>query len=252
VEATIYVIPGSHPSMTGRLMLEHKGIAYRRIDLVSVLSRPILRALGFPGVTVPAVRIDGRRLQRTRVISQALDELRPDPPLFPREPERRATVEEAERWGDEVFQPVPRRLVWWALRRDRSGIGSFLADARLGIPTGLAARTALPIILAAARLNGSTDAAVREDLAALPGMLDRVDGWIDEGVLGGEERSAADFQIATTVRLLMCFDDLRPEIERRPAGDLAMRIVPSFPGRVGPVLPAAWLEPLHAAQAARA
>jgi glutathione S-transferase len=106
--------------------------------------------------------------------------------------------------------------------------------------------------LASARLNGSTDAAVREDLAALPGMLDRVDGWIDEGVLGGEERSAADFQIATTVRLLMCFDDLRPEIERRPAGDLAMQIVPSFPGRVGPVLPAAWLEPLHAAQAARA
>ena len=26
--ATLYVIPGSHPSMAARLMLEHKGIEY--------------------------------------------------------------------------------------------------------------------------------------------------------------------------------------------------------------------------------
>jgi hypothetical protein len=34
MRATIYVIPGSTSSMAGRLMLEHKGIDYRRRDLV--------------------------------------------------------------------------------------------------------------------------------------------------------------------------------------------------------------------------
>jgi hypothetical protein len=52
------------------------------------------------------------------------------------------------------------------------------------------------------------------------------------------------------VRLLMTLDDVRPAIESRPAGELAMRMVPEFPGRVGPTLPAAWLEPLREEAAA--
>jgi glutathione S-transferase len=236
VATKLYVMPGSHPSRTGRLMLEHKGIDYKRVDLIAALHRPLLKARGFTASTVPALRIDGRRIQGTRNISRTLDEIDPEPPLFPTDPARRAAVEEAERWGDEVLQPVPRRLTWWAMKRDRSGARSFLEGARLGIPVGLAARTARPIIWMSARLNKADDEAVRDDLAALPGMLDKVDEWIAEGVLGGDETNAADFQIATSVRLLMCFDDLRPEIQGRPAGAFAMRICPEFPGRIGPVL----------------
>jgi hypothetical protein len=44
----------------------------------------------------------------------------------------------------------------------------------------------------------------------------------------------------------MSFDDLRPAIEHRPAGELALRVVPDYPGKIPPVLPAAWLEPLPA------
>src|SRR5947209_4576465 len=217
-------------------MLEHKGIDYKRVDLIAALHRPLLRARGFKALTVPALKIDGRRIQGTRNISRALDEIDPTPPLFPADPARRAAVEEAERWGDEALQPVPRRLTWWAIKRDRSAGRSFLEGARLGIPVGLAARTARPIIWMSVRLNEANDEAVRDDLAALPGMLDKVDEWIAEGVLGGEEINAADFQIATSVRLLMCLDDLRPSIQGRPAGALAMRVCPEFPGRIGPVL----------------
>jgi glutathione S-transferase len=239
VATKLYVLPGSHPSRTGRLMLEYKGIEYKRVDLIAALHRPLLKARGFKALTVPALRIDGRRIQGTRNISRALDEIDPEPPLFPADPAQRAAVEEAERWGDEVLQPVPRRLTWWAMKRDRSGARSFLEGARLGIPVGLAAKTARPIIWMSARLNEADDEAARDDLAALPGMLDRVDEWIAEGVLGGQELNAADFQIATSVRLLMCFDDLRPAIEGRPAGALAMRICPEFPGQIGPVLESA-------------
>jgi len=238
---TLYVVPGSHPSMTGRLMLEHKGMAYRRVDLIPALHKPILRALRFPSNTVPAVVIDGKRIQGTLNISRALEELRPSPPLFPRDRARRTAVEHAEQWGEGVLQPVPRRLSWWALGRERSAVPSFLEGARMIIPNWLAIRTAAPIIWAEIRINGSRDAAVREDLASLPAALDQVDAWIRDGVLGGEEKNAADFQIATSIRLLLCFDELRPLIEGRPAARLAERLVPSFPGRVRRVIPPAWL-----------
>ncbi len=39
MEARLYVIPGSHPAMTARLMLERKGIAYKRTDLMPVVSK---------------------------------------------------------------------------------------------------------------------------------------------------------------------------------------------------------------------
>jgi glutathione S-transferase len=239
VGAKLYVTPGSHPSRAARLMLEHKGIDFKRVDLIAALHRPVVRARGFEAATVPALRIDGRRVQGTRKISRALDEIHPQPPLFPADPARRAGVEEAERWGDEVLQPLARRLTWWGVKRDRSGVRGFLEGAKLGIPVGLAARSARPVVWISARLNKADGEAVQRDLAALPGMLDKVDGLIAEGVLDGEELNAADFQIATSVRLLMCFDDLRPMLEGRPAGALAMRVCPDFPGRIGPVLESA-------------
>jgi glutathione S-transferase len=248
LSARLYVIPGSHPSFTARLMLERKGLEYKRVDLMPMIAKPVLRALRFPKATVPALTVDGRRIQGTRAIARALDELRPDPPLLPAEVGARRAVNVAERWGDEVFQGSPRRIVWWALRRDTSPLASFSEGARLGVPIGLAVKTAAPIVWASARYNHASDEAVRSDLAALPGMLDRVDGWIEKGVLGGEEPNAADFQIATSVRLLMSMDDIRRAIEDRPAGALARRVVPDFPGHIGPVFPREWLEALAASR----
>jgi glutathione S-transferase len=238
----LYALPGSHPSRTGALMLEHKGVPYKRVDLIPAAHRVILRALRFPGHTVPAVTIDGRRLQGTREISRALDEIKPDPPLFPKDADRRRAVEEAERWGDEVLQPVPRRLSWWCIKRDNSSVKEFLVDAKLGLPTSIAVVTTPPIARISGRLNRSTDENVKADLAALPGMLDRVDRLIADGVLNGEQLNAADFQIATSLALLRCFEDLRPWIDSRPAAELVQRVVPDYPGRIPAVLPDAWLE----------
>jgi glutathione S-transferase len=228
--------------MTTRLMLERKGIDYRRVDLMPVIAKGVLRALRFPGVTVPALRIDGRRIQGSREIARELDRLVPEPPLYPADPERRAAVEEAERFGDEELQAPARRIVWNALHRDRSPLRSFAAGARLGIPTDLAVKASAPIVALAVRFNEASDEKVRADLAAMPGMLDRIDGWIADGVLGGAEPNAGDLQIATSLRLLMTMDDLRGAIEARPAGEVARRVVPEFPGRVPRILPVAWLE----------
>lgn len=245
MDARLYTIPGSHPGVAAQAMLRHKGIAFKRTDLFPIFSRGIVRALGFPGVTVPALKIEGHKVQGSREISRELDRLRPEPPLFPADPEQRAAVEEAERFGDEELQHPIRQIIWWALKRESSALRSYAEGAKLGIPIGLAVRTAAPIIALEIRVNEAGDENVRRDLAALPGLLDRVDAWIEAGVLNGERLNAADFQIAPSLRLAMTLDDIRPAIESRPAGKLAVRAIPDFPGRTPPVLPPAWLGPLR-------
>jgi glutathione S-transferase len=244
-EAKLYVIPASHPSRSAMLMLERKGIPYKRVDLIPVISKGILRALRFPGVTVPALNLNRNCIQGSREIARELDRVQPEPALFPADHEQRGKVEEAEAWGDE-FQQKPRRLSWWALKRNREPLASYSEGARLGIPVGLAVKTGGPIVALSARFNGSTDESVSADLALLRADLDRIDAWIAGGVIGGPEPNAADFQLAPSVALLMTFDDLRPFVESRPCGELAKRIDPDFPGRMPPVFPAEWMTGLRA------
>jgi glutathione S-transferase len=249
VKARLYVIPASHPSATAELMLQHKGTPYKRTDLLPVISKGALRALGFPRNTVPAMKLDGTKVQGSRQIARELDRLRPDPPLFPADADQRAAVEEAERFGDEELQHPIRQILWWAIKRDKSPLRSYSEGAKLGVPIGLAMKTAAPIVALSARFNEANDDNVKRDLAALPGMVQRIDDWIAAGVLGGEQLNAADFQIAPSLGLALTLDDLRPTIEGRPAGELAKRVVPHYPGHTPPILPPAWLEPLQPAPA---
>jgi glutathione S-transferase len=244
VNARLYVIPASHPSIAVQLMLEHKGIDYKRTDLLPVISKGALRVLGFPGVTVPALKIEGSKVQGSRQITRELERLRPEPPLFPTDPEQRAAVEEAERFGDEELQHPVRQILWWAIKRDRAPLRSYSEGAKLGLPIGLAMKTAAPIVALSAHFNEASDDNARAAIAALPALLDKVDAWIEAGVLNGTELNAADFQIAPSIGLAMTLDDLRPAIESRPAGALAKRVVPDYPGQTPPILPAEWLADL--------
>jgi glutathione S-transferase len=244
MSARLFVIPASHPSIAAELMLKHKGIAYKRTDLLPVISKGALRAVGFPGVTVPALKLDGAKVQGSRQIARELERVRPEPPLFPADPAQRAEVEEAERFGDEELQHPIRQILWWGMKRDKAPLRSYSEGAKIGLPLGLAMKTAAPIVALSAHFNEASDDNVKNDLAALPGLLDRVDELIAKGTIGGEQLNAADFQIAPSIGLALTMDDLRPAIEGRPAGALAQRIVPDYPGQSPPILPAAWLEPL--------
>jgi glutathione S-transferase len=129
---TLYGTPPSPPSHTARLMLERKGIDHKVVWLLPGLWPALLRTRGFRGGTVPAMKIDGRRLQSSRAISRALEDVRAHPPLFPADPERRLAVEEAERWGDEVLQDVPRRIVRWITAHNQEA--RVMIAREVGIP----------------------------------------------------------------------------------------------------------------------
>jgi glutathione S-transferase len=242
-EATpkLYVLPGSHPCVAVEAALALKSIDYTRVDLLP-LSQLLIGPLRYGGSTVPGMRIGGERLVGSRAIMRRLDALVADPPLLPPPGDRDyARVLEAERWGDEVFQDVPRRLIAAALLRRPAAMESYAGDAKLPLPVALL-RPALPLT---ARLMNKRSKAGDEpaaaDLAALPRQLERIDAWIAEGLLGGERPNAADLQIGSGIRLLMSVADIRPSIEAHPAAALA-RYFPVMSGEVpAGVLPAAWL-----------
>jgi glutathione S-transferase len=244
MNARLYVIPGSHPSVAVQLMLEHKGIPYKRKDLMPVVSKGVLRAVGFPGITVPALKIDGAKVQGSRPIARELDRLRPEPPLLPADPEQRKAVEEAERYGDEELPHPIRQHLGSGFKHDRYPMACYSEGARLGVPIGLAVKTGGPLVALSARFNEASDENARRALAALPALLDKVDALIGAGTINGTQLNAADFQIAPSIGLAMTLDDLRPSIENRPAAELARRLVPNYPGKMPPVLPAEWLHPL--------
>jgi glutathione S-transferase len=153
-------------------------------------------------------------------------------------------VEEIEAWGDGPLQQVTRRIVLWSLVHSAEAIraASEGAKLRIRLPRALVAPAGWPLLRADAAVNGARSEAVRADLAALPAMLDRVDTWIARGEVGGSPPTAADYQVAGSLRLLLTIDDLAPLFAGRPSADLARRLIPVLAGHVpAGVLPAAWL-----------
>jgi glutathione S-transferase len=242
--ATLYALPGSHPVAAVEVALRLKSIDYHRVDLLP-MSQVLIGPLRYGGTTVPGLRIAGERLVGSRAIMRRLDILAPEPALLPPvgDPSR-TEVLEAERWGDEVLQSVPRRIIDVAFIRRPAAMESYAANAKLPLPRPLM-RPALPLTARLMALkNGAREDAARADLQALPVLLDRIDAWIANGLLGGECPNAADLQIGSTIRLLATIGDVRPLIEGPPARPAARltRYFPPMVGEVPPgVLPAQWL-----------
>jgi glutathione S-transferase len=247
----LYMFPGSNSVLTGRLMLEHKGIDYKTFTVIPAMHAFHMLALGFTTMGVPALKIDGRRVQGTRQISRVLDELYPEPPLFPADPDRRKVVQHAERWGEE-FQNATRRIFYSGARRDPKAFPSVMTPGR-SLPARATLRMAAPLIVRLATgAHRASDEAAREDCELLPERLDQIDAWIAEGVLDGDELNAADFQIAVNVRALLFAEDLAPFVEGRPCERFARRVAPDYPGHLHAVLPPEWLGPLRDHAAAKA
>jgi glutathione S-transferase len=241
MKARLYVNPGSHPCATVEAALALKSIDYDRVDLLP-LAQVAVGPLRYGGRTVPGLRLDGERMVGSRTIMRKLDELVPAPPLLPAPGDPSyAQVLEAERWGDEVFQVVPRHILDVAFLRRSSAMESYAGDAKLPLPRALM-RPALPLTARLMALkNKATDASARVDIDALSAKLDRIDAWIADGLLGGDPPNAADLQIGSTIRLLHTIADLRPLIDGRPAARLTRYFPPSAGEIPAGVLPAEWL-----------
>jgi glutathione S-transferase len=234
--ARLYVTSLSNPSKAAAAMVFHKRLPHRLITLPSGFHPLLVRAAGFPGRTVPALELaDGRRIQGSLAISRALDETIGERPLFPHDPAARRAVEDAERWGHDELQPLPRRIFRWAVVRDPA-LRRWVAADVAGVPApGLMATLTKPVAARLSRQAGGGEEAVREDVRRLPELLDRVDALVAAGTIGGAEPNAADFQILSSVRVLLDFKAL-PGFEHRPGALRARRLFPTWEGEMPPFL----------------
>ena len=218
-------------------MVRHKRISHRVVSVMPGLHPFLVRLAGFSGPTVPALELNGRKVQGSREIARFLDELTPDPPLFPADTDARAAVEEAEHWGERVLQPVPRRLFRYLMltsEEARLWVGSDV----IGLPGARVLQFAfLPVIGQLARISHADEATVRRTIRDLPHRLDHVDALIAGGTICGAEPNAADFQILASVRVLLEFEDLGHLLEGRACAPAARLLYPDWDGPIPPGLP---------------
>ena len=245
----LYVIPGSHACRSAMLMLEYKQVPYEPVEFVTLLHPLMARLHGFNARdetrtaggrrtfglrmgdrlgTVPGLEADGERISTNHAIARFLDERHPDPPLFPADPGQRAAVEEAERWANGPLQMAARRIPGAAIARDPVAFSRSTADGRLG---HLLYKRELTRRLVIPRLSRSVFAAspnpARDPAEELPALLDRIDAWIADGVLGREQLNAADFMVAPSLALILYRNDVMPMYAGRPALQLVDRLLPA-------------------------
>jgi glutathione S-transferase len=230
--------------MTADAALQLKGLEFERVDFQPGRHGEEMQSIyGQGATTVPGLLIDDEPVHGSRAILARLEEIAPDPPLFPAD--RAETVREAERWGDEELQDLGRRLPWAALYFRPEAMGTF---AGAGPLDGPGTDFAMRFVRGTWKYHGITAERLAGDLAGLPEKIDRIDALADEGVVDGDQATAADLQIGATIRVLLTVGDLQPLIAGRAAERIARRWFPEYPGEVpAGAYPAGWVPAVGAA-----
>lgn len=233
---TLYSRPECPYSPIVRGMLDHKQLTYRNRDLIPGPHATIVKAMGFPKGTVPALKIAGQRVQSTIEATHLIEAVSPSRPLLPQDPEHRAAVEETIDWAREQIPTVKNDLYWWGMHNDPAAAIVLWENARTGVPKLILRRAVPRSVKAMGRSEPPDSGAGLRCLARVPDMLRFIDQRIDAGVIGDDEPNAGDFHAAMVARLLMSLADLASLVAARPAGRLAARIYTAPIAQAAPFL----------------
>ncbi|MGH0030909.1 MAG: glutathione S-transferase family protein [Myxococcota bacterium] len=203
----LWHFPISHYAEKVRWALDYKGIAHRR----QVLSGDnVLRVRWATGrrSTLPVLHLAGRAIVDSTDIIAALEEHRPEPPLYPRDPAQRERALALEDWLDEeVGHPVRTLLVPALMQQGPQRISDTLMS---GMDSGTRRMFRLihPIFrrFYFAR-HGIADASRRAAPGIVQGAFDRLAGEVGpSGYLVGDAFGVADLTAASLLAPLV-----RPE-----------------------------------------
>jgi glutathione S-transferase len=212
----LHVVPFSHPCLAVSAVLDRHGLEYETVEMVSGTHGDQVEAVyGEGNRTVPGLLVDDEPVHGTTAIFEKLDELVDAADLYPGAVA--AAIREAERGIAEELQTAARNLVFGALHFRPEALGTFAGAGPLD-PAGT--DFAIKLARGAWRYIGITAVGLAEELARLPEQLDIVDELIEAGVVGGDEPTAVDYQIGSSLHLLLQVGDVRPLIEGRPAAKL--------------------------------
>lgn len=205
MSATLWHISISHYNEKARWALDWKGIEWKgRTPTPGAHMAIALWLTRGAAKTFPILQLDGRAIADSTAIIAAVEEHRPDPPLYPSDPAELRRALALEDWFDEELGPHVRLLAFHELRRDRQAMTDFatqLMPAAMGrSPAGqkIGAQFASGFAQARYRVGGEDVAA--EARTRILAALDRLEQELAGGDgkhLVGERFSVADLTAAS-------------------------------------------------------
>lgn len=234
----LHTLVGSHPCRTAQAALELKRLDYEQVVLAPGEHTAVIEDVYGPGrTTVPGLLVGDQPVHGSSAILARLEQLQPEPPLFPAA--IADAVREAERWGAGRLQDLGRWFIWGSFHFRPEHMFTF-AGAPVGDPE--ATDLAIRIARAGWRYHDLSAVKIATGLAELPACLDEVDSLAAAGTLGGEAANAADLQIGATLRLMLNIGDLVPLIEGRAAERVARRWFGDYEGWIpAGAFPTSWI-----------
>lgn len=236
----LHVVPFSHPCLAVSAALDRLGHEYETVTLeTGRQGDEVEKIYGEGRRTVPGLLVDDEPLHGTSTIFARLDELYPDAVLYP--PASAEEIREAETGVAEDLQTAARVLVFGAMHFRPESMGTFAGVDQLD-PGGV--DFAIKTMRGAWRYLDITAQRIYDTLQALPAQLDTVEALLDSGALGGERPTAADFQLGSSLHLLVQIDDVRPLVEERPAWKAVSPLFEPGAGSVSAgAFPPGWVPP---------
>lgn len=236
----LHVVPFSHPCLAVSAALDQLGQEYETVTLeTGRQGDEVERVYGEGRRTVPGLLVDDEPVHGTSTIFARLGELYPDAGLYP--PTSADEIREAEVGIAEELQTAARVLVFGAMYFRPESMGTFAGVDQLD-PGGV--DFAINTMRGAWRYLDITAQRIYDTLRALPAQLDTVDALLDSGVLSGEVPTAADFQLGSSLHLLVQIGDVRPLVEERPVWKVVSTLFEPGKGDVSAgAFPPGWVPP---------
>jgi glutathione S-transferase len=235
VAVVLWHIELSHYNEKARWALDYKDIPHeRRVPMpglhgvrAMILTRGAQRRL-------PVLDLEGRRIGDSTAIIAALEDYRPEPPLYPEDAAERARALELEDYFDERLAPAVRRYVWHFTLPDPDAVAASLftkpsptRERLLRASAPLASR----MVRADYKVNDESATRSRREIVA---AMDRVEAELQpSGFLVGDAFSVADLSAASLFTPLLAPPErpyaptitmpevleLREELSARPGGE---------------------------------
>ena len=198
-QPTLWHIAISHYSEKVRWALDYKSVEHERRTappgLHIAVALWLSRGRAF---TFPILELDGRRIADSTAIIAALEQLRPEPPLYPADPEERRRALELEEFFDEELGPYARRLPFYEARRDPELVDQITARVSPKLHAHLG-RALVPYCrtFAAVRYGAASSRAADTARQKIIAAIDRLEAELGEhDYLAGDRFTVADLTAA--------------------------------------------------------
>ncbi|HEX3240642.1 MAG TPA: glutathione S-transferase family protein [Solirubrobacterales bacterium] len=207
----LWQIAISHYSEKVRWALEHKGIDHVRRSPFPGMHIPIALWLSRgDSFTFPILQLDGRTIADSTAAVAALEELVPEPALYPADPEQLRRALALEDYFDEELGPHARLLPFHELIGDPELFGELAAQS---VPGPLANAKGMVSLYARTytrlRFGAGSDQAATSARAAIVTAMDRLEAELEAN--GGEYLVGESFSVADLSAASMFYPVVGPE-----------------------------------------